>query len=147
MMEQAFKIMLIEDNPADARLTLEAFKRARGVNTFELYEDGESALAALRDEHHALPDLVLLDLNLPGMDGREVLQQIKADPKLRTLPVCVLTTSRAEHDIVNAYSDHTNCYIVKPVDLNDFRTVIAQVESFWFGVARIPNRSSARRNS
>ena len=131
-------ILLVEDNPADARLTVEAFRRADSELQIEICEDGESALARLRDASAPLPKLILLDLNLPGIDGREVLAALKADPNLSQVPVCILTTSRAEEDIERAYAQHTNAYVVKPVDLNDFRAAVQQIERFWLGTAEIP---------
>lgn len=132
------RILLVEDNPADARLTVEAFQRADAELQVEVCEDGESALARLRDPAAPLPQLVLLDLNLPGIDGREVLETIKADPALCRVPVCILTTSRAEADVERAYAHHTNCYVVKPVDLNAFRAAVEQIERFWFNTAQLP---------
>lgn len=139
-MTEPITILLIEDNPADARLTLEAFRTSTLGTKLQVCEDGESGLAYLRDPKSTLPKLILLDLNLPGIDGREVLQEIKSDARLRAIPVCVLTTSRAEEDILQAYYDHTNCYIVKPVDLKNFRSVIEQVEAFWFQLAQVPHK-------
>lgn len=133
-------IMLVEDNPADARLTVDAFRRQDPQLAFELFEDGESALVRLEDATRALPDLILLDLNLPGIDGREVLARVKADSRLCRIPVCVLTTSRAEQDIHTAYGNHSNCYVVKPVDLHQFRAVVEQIERFWFTTAEMPPR-------
>jgi CheY-like chemotaxis protein len=135
---RAIEILLVEDNPADIRLTTEIFKQAKLRNTLHVAEDGETALAMLRDPTLPRPDLVLLDLNLPGIDGREVLLEIKSDPALRSIPVCVLTTSQAEQDILTAYHRHTNCYIVKPVDLNQFIRVVQQIEDFWFSVVKLP---------
>ncbi|HET9620361.1 MAG TPA: response regulator [Kofleriaceae bacterium] len=135
---RAIEILLVEDNPADIRLTTEIFKQAKLRNTLHVAEDGETALAMLRDPARRKPDLVLLDLNLPGIDGREVLLEIKSDPALRAIPVCVLTTSAADQDISTAYHRHTNCYIVKPVDLNQFIRVVQQLEDFWFSVVKLP---------
>jgi chemotaxis family two-component system response regulator Rcp1 len=132
------EILLVEDNPADIRLTTEIFKQAKLRNTLHVAEDGETALAMLRDPARHKPDLILLDLNLPGIDGREVLHELKADPALLAIPVCVLTTSRAEQDILTAYHHHTNCYIVKPVDLHQFIGVVQQIEAFWFSVVALP---------
>lgn len=132
------EILLVEDNPADVRLTAEIFKQAKLRNTLHVAEDGETALAMLRDPARGKPDLILLDLNLPGIDGREVLHELKSDPVLCAVPVCVLTTSRAEQDILTAYQHHTNCYIVKPVDLNQFIAVVQQIEAFWFSVVTLP---------
>lgn len=132
------RILLIEDNPADSRLTIDAIHRADPALDVAVCEDGESALERLRDETLPLPALVLLDLNLPGIDGRDVLAEIKSDERLAKIPVCILTTSRAEDDITRAYARHTNCYVVKPVDLNQFRAAIAQIERFWFMTVELP---------
>jgi CheY-like chemotaxis protein len=132
------EILLVEDNPADVRLTVEVFKQARLGNALHVAPDGETALAMLRDPARRRPDLILLDLNLPGIDGREVLHEIKTDPVLRSIPVCILTTSSAEQDVVTAYQRHTNCYIVKPVDLNQFITAVQQIQEFWFTIVRLP---------
>jgi CheY-like chemotaxis protein len=131
-------ILLIEDNPADSRLTVEAIRRADPDLDVCVCEDGESGLERLRDRTQPLPSLVLLDLNLPGIDGREVLSEIKSDEQLRRVPVCVLTTSRAQEDVVRAYERHTNCYVVKPIDFNQFRAAIAQIGQFWFGTVELP---------
>jgi CheY-like chemotaxis protein len=136
------EILLVEDNPADVRLTVEVFKQAKLRNTLHVAEDGETALAMLRDPARRPPDLILLDLNLPGLDGREVLQDIKSDPALLAIPVCILTTSRAETDILTAYQHHTNCYIVKPVDLNQFITVVQHIQDFWFSIVTLPVTSA-----
>lgn len=133
------QILLVEDNPADVRLTREVFKQAKLANALSVAEDGETALEMLRaPDKHPRPDLILLDLNLPGIDGRELLQEIKRDPALLAIPVCILTTSRAEQDVLTAYQHHTNCYIVKPVDLNQFVRVVQQIEDFWFSIVRLP---------
>lgn len=138
----AIEILLVEDNPGDARLTLEAFKEGKVINNVTVVRDGVEALAYLRrQEPYAnarQPDLVLLDLNLPRKDGREVLAEIKADEHLRKIPVVVLTTSTAEEDIARAYSSHANCYISKPVDLNQFLRVAHSIESFWLNFVRLP---------
>lgn len=135
-------ILLIEDNPADVRLTEEALKEGKVRNTLSVARDGEEALAYLRRQGRyadaARPDLILLDLNLPKMDGREVLAQIKTDPTLRRIPVVVLTTSKAEEDIVKSYNLHANCYITKPVDLEQFITVVKTIDDFWLTVVRLP---------
>jgi CheY-like chemotaxis protein len=131
---EPISILLVEDNPADVRLTAEVFQQARLRNTLHVAEDGETALAMLRDPARARPDLILLDLNLPGIDGREVLQEIKSDPALRAIPVCILTTSRVDSDVLDAYQPHTSCYIVKPVDLDQFIAVVRQIEEFWFAI-------------
>lgn len=134
----SIEILLVEDNPADIRLTQEVFKQAKLHNELHVAEDGETALAMLRDPARRKPDLILLDLNLPGMDGREVLVELKRDPELLGIPVVVLTTSTSEKDVLTAYQHHTNCYIVKPVDLNQFIAVIQQVQEFWFSIVRLP---------
>jgi CheY-like chemotaxis protein len=136
--DDPIEILLVEDNPADVRLTVEVFKQAKLRNVLHIAEDGETALAMLRDPARRRPGLILLDLNLPGIDGREVLQDIKSDPVLLSIPVCILTTSRAEQDILNAYQRHTNCYIVKPVDLNQFVRVVQQIQDFWFAIVKLP---------
>lgn len=134
----SIEILLIEDNPADIRLTQEVFKQAKLSNVLHIAEDGESGLAMLRDPARKKPDLILLDLNLPGIDGREVLVELKQDPELLAIPVVVLTTSASEKDVLAAYAHHTNCYIVKPVDLNQFIAVVQQVSDFWFSIVRLP---------
>lgn len=131
-------ILIVEDNPADSRLTVDAIHRADPALAVHVCEDGESALERLRDAETVLPDLVLLDLNLPGIDGRDVLAEIKSDPRLQRIPVCVLTTSRAAGDVERAYGHHSNCYVVKPVDLNEFRARIAQIGRFWFDTVELP---------
>ena len=136
-------ILIVEDNPADCGLTIDSFRRLRPDVQIDVCEDGESALEQLRDKARALPDLVLLDLNLPGIDGREVLHTIKSDPRLCRIPVCVLTTSRAPQDIDHAYAKHTNCYVVKPVDLNDFRDAIQKIERFWLDTVQLPAAGGA----
>jgi CheY-like chemotaxis protein len=139
---EAIRILLVEDNPADVRLTVEVFSQAKLRNTLDVAKDGETALAMLRDPSRPRPDLILLDLNLPGIDGREVLQEIKTDPALLSIPVCILTTSRAEPDILNAYQRHANCYIVKPVDLNHFIQVVQQIQEFWFSTVTLSRPSA-----
>ena len=116
-------------------------REARIANQLHVAEDGESALAFLRDDARPRPDLVLLDLNLPGIDGREVLEQIKGDPALAQIPVVILTTSRSEQDILAAYQNHTNCYIVKPLDLQQFIDVVHQIQQFWFTVVALPPKA------
>jgi CheY-like chemotaxis protein len=136
------EILLVEDNPGDVRLTKEALKEGKVSNHLSVAEDGEQALAFLRrqgpyaDAPH--PDLVLLDLNLPKKNGREVLEEIKADPELRRIPVVILTVSKAEQDILKSYNLYANCYINKPVDLDQFLTVIKSIEDFWLTVVMLP---------
>jgi len=138
------EILLVEDNPGDARLTLEAFKEAKLINNLTVMGDGVEALAYLRQQgpyaNSVPPDLILLDLNLPKKDGREVLAEIKADERLMKTPVVVLTTSAAEEDIARAYSQHANCYITKPVDLDQFLRVVQCIESFWVSLVKLPRR-------
>jgi CheY-like chemotaxis protein len=131
------EILLVEDSEADVRLTMEALKEGKLRNTVYVAHDGEAAMAFLRDPARRRPDLILLDLNLPGMDGREVLAEVKADPELAVIPVVVLTTSQAEEDILRTYQLHANCFITKPVDLNQFMRVVQSIEEFWFTVVRL----------
>jgi chemotaxis family two-component system response regulator Rcp1 len=135
-------ILLVEDNPGDVRLTREALKEGKVINKLNVVGDGIEALAYLRHEGRFAklphPDLILLDLNLPKMDGREVLEKIKTDPKLRRIPVVILTTSKSEEDIIMSYDLHANCYITKPVDLDQFITVVMAVEDFWFTIVKLP---------
>jgi two-component system, chemotaxis family, response regulator Rcp1 len=136
-------ILLVEDNPGDVRLTRECFKAGRVANALHVAEDGEEAMAFLRREGKYAgvprPDLILLDLKLPRKDGREVLAEIKADADLKRIPVVILTSSAAEQDIVKAYSLHANCYITKPVDLDQFLRVIRAIENFWLAIVTFPS--------
>jgi chemotaxis family two-component system response regulator Rcp1 len=136
-------ILLVEDNPGDVRLTREALLDGKVWNNFHHTPDGAEALAFLRKQGvYATvprPDLILLDLNLPRKDGREVLAEIKEDPDLRTIPVVVLTTSKAEEDVLRSYGLHANCYIVKPIDLEQFLTVVQAIESFWVCIVKLPS--------
>jgi two-component system, chemotaxis family, response regulator Rcp1 len=136
-------ILLVEDNPGDVRLTAEAFKEGRISNCLRVARDGVEALAYLRREGAYAdvprPDLILLDLNLPKKDGREVLSEIKADPSLKSIPVVILTTSAADLDIHKAYNLHANCYITKPVDFDQFMRVIHTIEDFWLSIVRLPD--------
>ncbi len=140
--ENAIKILLVEDNPGDIRLTLEAFKEGKVNNEINVVTDGVEALAFLRREEPygdaPRPDVILLDLNLPKKDGYEVLAEVKQDPDLRRIPVVILTTSEAERDILQTYYLHANCYITKPVDLEQFITVIKSIETFWLNVVKLP---------
>lgn len=142
MSPNAIEILLVEDNPGDARLTLEAFREGRVINNLTVVPDGVEALACLRREgryaNASTPDLILLDLNLPRMDGRQVLAEIKKDPRLMSIPVVVLTTSASQDDVARAYGSHANCYITKPVDLDQFLRVIKSIESFWLSLVRLP---------
>ncbi|MBI3537268.1 MAG: response regulator [Chloroflexi bacterium] len=136
------EILLVEDNPGDVRLTLEALKEAKARNKVSVVVDGEDALAFLhRKEKYAAmprPDLILLDLNLPKKDGRQVLAEIKADENLRRIPVVILTSSQAEEDIVKAYDSYANCYITKPVDFDQFMKVAKSIEDFWLTIVKLP---------
>ena len=138
----AVEILLVEDNPGDVRLTQEALKSDSLWSTLRVVRDGVEATAYLRREGEfrgaVRPDLILLDLNLPRKDGREVLAEIKADDDLKLIPVVVLTTSQAEEDILRAYGSHANCYITKPVELAKFMTVLKSIEHFWFAIVRLP---------
>lgn len=140
--QRPFEVLLVEDNPGDARLTREALREARAAVRLSVVSDGEEALAFLRRQGpHASapqPDLVLLDLNLPRMTGREVLAAVRADPALRGLPVIVMTTSRAERDVRDCYELGASCYVVKPVDLDEFLRLVRAIEDFWFHVALLP---------
>jgi chemotaxis family two-component system response regulator Rcp1 len=136
------KILLVEDNPGDVRLTREALKEGKILNDLSVVGDGVEALAYLRrkDGYSGAerPDLILLDLNLPKKDGREVLEEIKSDGDLKKIPVVVLTTSAAERDILKAYDLHANCYITKPVDLGQFIKVVQLIEDFWLTIVKLP---------
>ncbi|HSH60262.1 MAG TPA: response regulator [Acidimicrobiales bacterium] len=138
------EILLVEDSPADVRLTIEALRDAKVANHLNVVNNGEDAMAFLRQEGAYLdaprPQLVVLDLNLPRMDGKEVLAEVKADPDLRRIPVAVLTTSSAEADVVRSYELGVNCYLTKPVGLDQFLSVVQSIESFWLGVVRLPPR-------
>jgi two-component system, chemotaxis family, response regulator Rcp1 len=142
MRSRPVEILLVEDNPGDARLTLEAFKEGKVINHLTVLQDGVEALDYLRrtgaHTGASTPDLILLDLNLPKMDGREVLAAIKDDPVLRTIPVVVLTTSSSQDDVTRAYGHHANCYITKPVDLDQFLRVIQSIETFWLSLVTLP---------
>lgn len=135
-------ILLVEDNPGDVRLTKELLRESKVLNELHVVTDGAEALAFLRREGRhsqaARPDLILLDLNLPRRDGREVLADIKRDPSLRRIPVVILTTSRAEEDVVRTYDLHANCFITKPVDLNEFVKVVRSIEDFWLTIVKLP---------
>jgi len=136
------EILMVEDSPTDVLITEEALEQAKVRNHLHVVEDGVQAMAFLRQEDPYTqvprPDLILLDLNLPRKDGREVLAEIKADEHLKTIPVVILTTSRAEEDVLRAYGLHANCYISKPVDFTRFMEVVRAIESFWFTVVTLP---------
>ncbi len=142
--DRPIDILLVEDDPGDVVLTREALADRALVNPLHVVGNGEEAVSFLRRQGEFVgvprPDLVLLDLNLPRLDGREVLAQIKADPDLRRIPVVVLTTSRSEEDVLSSYNLHANAYITKPVDLDRFVAVIHQIDEFFLGVVRLPLR-------
>ncbi|MDF2437149.1 MAG: transcriptional regulator [Bacteroidota bacterium] len=135
-------ILLVEDNLGDIRLTKEVLKEGKIRNNLSVAMDGEEAISFLKRKGEYkdafTPDIILLDLNLPKKDGREVLAQIKGDPNLKLIPVIVLTTSNAENDIRNMYEHHANCYITKPVDFNQFINVIRSIENFWLTIVKLP---------
>ena len=136
---QPISILLIEDNPGDVRLTQEALKEGKILNQITVVEDGVEAMGYLRKkDSQNRPDLIMLDLNLPRMNGREVLATIKADETLRRIPVVVLTTSDSEQDILDSYNLHANCYVTKPVDLEQFIHVVRSIEDFWLTVVKLP---------
>ena len=137
------EILLVEDNPGDVRLVQEAMRAAKMRNRMSVVEDGVDAMAFLRREGRFAdaprPDLILLDLNLPRKDGREVLAEVKADPQLRRIPVVVLTTSQAEEDVLRAYDLHANCFVTKPVQFEQFMQVVQAIDNFWVNVVTLPN--------
>jgi two-component system, chemotaxis family, response regulator Rcp1 len=141
---QPINVLLVEDSPGDIRLTQEALKDAKMHINLRVARDGEIAMAFLmREGEYAnapRPDLILLDLNLPKKDGREVLKEIKESETLKIIPVVILTTSASEADILRSYSLHANCYITKPVSLDGFLTVVKSIESFWMSVVKLPNK-------
>jgi chemotaxis family two-component system response regulator Rcp1 len=138
------RILMVEDNPDDVELTVEALKDGKVANILTVVRDGEEAMAYLRGEGEyqgsVRPDLILLDINMPRKDGREVLKEIKDDPRLRRIPVVILTTSAAEEDILHTYDLHANCYITKPVDFDQFLRVVKSIENFWLTVVKLPPR-------
>jgi CheY-like chemotaxis protein len=142
---RSIQILLVEDNAADVRLTIEALREGKVRNELSIARDGAEAMKFLRREGEfasaSRPDLILLDLNLPRKDGREVLAEIKADDDLKRIPVVVLTTSSAEVDILKSYSLHANCYITKPVDLEQFVQVVKSIDDFWLTIVRLPGEA------
>jgi chemotaxis family two-component system response regulator Rcp1 len=136
------EILLVEDSESDIVLTQEVLKEAKVINRLSVARDGEEAMRRARPEDgsggHARPDLILLDLNLPRKDGREVLRELKEDPDLRRIPVVVLTTSAEERDVIAAYDQHVNAYITKPVDIDQFVAVVKSIENFWLSVVTLP---------
>jgi CheY-like chemotaxis protein len=138
------EILLVEDSPADVRLTEENFKESKIFNNLHVVSDGVEAIAFLRREGNYVkavrPDLILLDLNLPKKNGHEVLAEIKAENELKSIPVVMLTDSKADEDILKAYNLHANCYITKPIDLEQFTKVVKSIEEFWFSIVKLPAR-------
>ena len=136
------EILLVEDNPGDVRLTKEAMKEGKIRNNLSVASDGVEAMAFLRREGKYAdaprPDVVLLDLNLPKKDGRSVLKEIKEDPNLRRIPVVILTSSKADEDVLNSYDLHANCFVTKPGDLEQFIDVVKSVEGFWLQIVKLP---------
>jgi CheY-like chemotaxis protein len=139
------EILLVEDNPSDVLLTRIAMQECKIANRLHVAKDGEVAMSFLRRQgEHAeapRPDLVMLDLNLPRMDGRELLREMKSDPMLRVIPVVVLTTSDSETDVLRSYDLHANAYITKPLDMEQFVRVVKGIDDFWFGIVRLPRRT------
>ena len=140
-------ILMVEDNAGDARLAEEAFKESKMMNTLHRVKDGVEALAFVRRmdafADAPRPDIILLDLNLPKKDGRQVLEELKNDPDLKTIPVVVLTTSEAEQDILKSYELHANCYITKPVDLDKFMGIVKRLEDFWLSIVKLPSPAAS----
>jgi chemotaxis family two-component system response regulator Rcp1 len=136
------EILMVEDNPGDVRLTLEALKEAKVNNKINVVKDGVEAVAFLRREGQYAdaprPDIILLDLNIPKKSGQEVLAEIKADDDLKRIPVVIMTISKAEEDIMKTYNLHANCYIIKPVNLDQFICVVKSIENFWFTIVKLP---------
>lgn len=139
---RVIEILLVEDNPGDVRLTMEALREGKVLNNLNVVTDGQEAVEFLRREGEyrdaPRPDLILLDLNLPKKDGREVLSEIKTDESLRRIPIVILTTSQAEIDVIQSYNLGVNCYITKPVDLDQFIYVVKSIEEFWLTVVTLP---------
>ena len=143
MNHSGIRILLVEDDPADVELTVETLEDSKISIHLDVVNNGEEALAFLRKEGEfaeaGRPDLLLLDLNMPRMDGRQVLRHVKSDDRLKTIPVVVLTTSSAEEDAARSYFEGANCYITKPVGLDEFAKVVRTIEDFWFTVVRLPD--------
>ena len=140
---QPVEILLVEDNPGDVELTKEALADCKMINNLHVTYDGQEAMDFLHKKepftNAVTPDLVILDLNLPKLDGREVLKLIKSDENLKKIPVVVLTTSQSEEDILKMYKHYANCYITKPIDLDQFVTVVKAIENFWMGIVKLPS--------
>ena len=141
-LHKLIEILLVEDSPADILITREAFEEAKLLNSIHVAEDGVQAMEFLRRQGRYAsaprPDLILLDLNLPRKNGREVLAEIKNDPDLKAIPVIILTTSGADEDILKAYDLHANCYVVKPVGFENFLKAVQSIRNFWFSVVALP---------
>jgi chemotaxis family two-component system response regulator Rcp1 len=139
----AIEVLLVEDSPGDVRLTREAFKDAKVLINLHVAPDGKEAMSYLRREgehaHASRPDLILLDLNLPKKHGRQVLEEIKESPALKSIPVVILTTSASEEDILRSYRLHANCYITNPVDLDGFLKVVKSIDNFWLSAVKLPH--------
>jgi CheY-like chemotaxis protein len=144
MTAKPIEVLLVEDNPGDVRLTREALKAGKVWSSLHVVADGVEALAFVRQQgvytNAPRPDIILLDLNLPKIDGREVLSNLKADENLKRIPVVILTTSQAEEDILKAYNLNANCYITKPVDFDQFLKVVRVIEEFWLTIVKLPSR-------
>ena len=136
---RTIEILLVEDNPGDVKLTQMALENAKVINNLHIVNNGKEALEFLFSEKQIKPDIVLLDLNLPVIDGREVLKKIKEDSNLKRTPVVILTSSKAEEDIIKTYDLHANCYITKPIDLEQFLNVIKTIEDFWLTIVKLPS--------
>ena len=140
---RAIRILLVEDNLGDIRLTKEVFKTSKIFNEIDTATDGEEAINYLmkkgKYEKYKTPDLILLDLNLPKKDGREVLAEVKSNLNLKKIPIVILTISKSEEDIIKSYNLYANCYITKPIDLNQFNEVIKSIEDFWFTIVKLPS--------
>lgn len=136
------EILLIEDSPSDANLTIREFSKAKIANNLHWVEDGETAMEYLRQQgdfaHAPRPDLILLDLNLPGMDGREVLAEVKSDISLKLIPIVILTTSNDEQDILRSYNLNANCYVTKPIDIEQFIHIVHLINEFWLAAVMLP---------
>ncbi len=143
MVGNPVEVLLVEDNPGDIRLTVEALKEAKMINNLKVVRDGIEAMSYLRRQGDFTkvrrPDLILLDLNLPRKDGRQVLAEIKQDPNLKRIPVVILTTSAAEQDIIKTYNLHANCYITKPVELDQFIEIVKSIQDFWLSIVKLPS--------
>jgi CheY-like chemotaxis protein len=139
---RAIEILLVEDSPSDANLTIREFSKAKIANNLHWVEDGDTAMNYLRQQGEFAdaprPDLILLDLNLPGMDGREVLEEVKSDTDLKRIPVVILTTSNDEQDVLRSYNLNANCYVTKPIDIEQFINVVQLIKEFWLAAVLLP---------